>query len=115
MFKTFVTGDKHQHFKFFINEMTSASLEYSPSNIEKSFVSKFKTDHYFFQVSYHVFSCVMTSGSSTSTQSIFATYLKSNEQSCQYCCTSVCWRKRHVNKSPLVSLSFCQYLVDDLC
>jgi len=40
------------------------------NNAEKSIVSNFKTDDYFFKLGYDVFSCVMTFGSSASQHSI---------------------------------------------
>jgi len=62
----FVTVNKYQHFKSFISDATAIRFEYSCNNAEKSYISNFKTDDYFFKVGYDVFSCVMTCGSSTS-------------------------------------------------
>jgi len=37
VFKTFVTVDKHQHFKSFVSQTTSIMLEDLSSNAENSF------------------------------------------------------------------------------
>jgi len=37
MFEILVTVDKHQRFKYFINQTTSIRLEHSSSNVENSF------------------------------------------------------------------------------
>jgi len=70
MFKMCVTVAKHQHFKSFINQITSIRLEDASSNVEKSFASNFKIDNHFFKLGYDAFSFAMAFGSSASQHSI---------------------------------------------
>jgi len=46
-FKILLTVDKHQRFKYFINQTTSIMFEHSSSNAENSFVNNFKVADYF--------------------------------------------------------------------
>jgi len=50
VFKVFVAGDKHQHFKSFFRQTTFIRLEPLSSNTEKSCVSNFKIFWLFLQI-----------------------------------------------------------------
>jgi len=46
-FEILLTVDKHQRFKYFINQTTSIMFEHSSSNAENSFVNTFTIADYF--------------------------------------------------------------------